>query len=130
MKYYVGIDLGGTNIAAGVVDETGKIICKYSRQTNIHQPFEDLVRDIAETGKNVAVDHFDTYTDANGAVRVILLDSDYSSMDGIEVFDTIDLTNLTEVNNVPGGDADEDHLQILRETSQGRIYQVLHPEAY
>lgn len=51
MKYYVGIDLGGTNIAAGVVDETGKIVCKYSRKTNINQSFEDLVRDIAETGK-------------------------------------------------------------------------------
>ena len=32
MKYYVGIDLGGTNIAAGVVDETGKILCKCSRR--------------------------------------------------------------------------------------------------
>lgn len=53
MKYYVGIDLGGTNIAAGVVDETGHIVHKYSRKTNIHQPFEDLVRDIAETGKEV-----------------------------------------------------------------------------
>ena len=37
MKYYVGIDLGGTNIAAGVVDETGHIVHKYSRKTNIHQ---------------------------------------------------------------------------------------------
>jgi len=26
MKYYIGIDLGGTNIAAGIVDKTGKII--------------------------------------------------------------------------------------------------------
>ncbi|MBQ7059070.1 MAG: ROK family protein [Firmicutes bacterium] len=49
MKYYVGIDLGGTNIVAGVVDETGKILCKYHKKTNIHQPFEDLVTDIAST---------------------------------------------------------------------------------
>ena len=26
MKYYIGIDLGGTNIAGGLVDENGKII--------------------------------------------------------------------------------------------------------
>lgn len=26
MKYYIGIDLGGTNIAAGIVDKTGKIL--------------------------------------------------------------------------------------------------------
>ena len=28
MKYYVGIDLGGTNIVAGVVDENYNIIFK------------------------------------------------------------------------------------------------------
>ena len=104
------------------VDDSGKYELKAVRF------YEDgdtigvtLPMDIAETGKNVAVDHFDTYTDANGAVRIILLDSDYSSMDGIEVFDTIDLTNLTEVNNVPGGDADEDHLQILSQEPVANI---------
>ena len=25
---YIGIDLGGTNIKAGIVDEQGKILCK------------------------------------------------------------------------------------------------------
>ena len=28
MKYYIGIDLGGTNIAGGLVDENGKIFEK------------------------------------------------------------------------------------------------------
>ena len=28
MKYYIGIDLGGTNIAGGLVDENGKILKK------------------------------------------------------------------------------------------------------
>lgn len=51
MKYYVGIDLGGTNIAAGITDENGCIIAKYSAKTNARQPFEELVRDIAETAK-------------------------------------------------------------------------------
>ena len=51
MKYYIGIDLGGTNIAAGITDENGKIIAKYSAKTNAGKPFEELVADIAETGK-------------------------------------------------------------------------------
>lgn len=49
MKYYVGIDLGGTNIAAGVTDENGTFIAKYSTKTNAGKPFEALVGDIAET---------------------------------------------------------------------------------
>lgn len=28
MKYYIGIDLGGTNIAAGVVNENKEIVAK------------------------------------------------------------------------------------------------------
>lgn len=51
MKYYVGIDLGGTNIAAGITDETGSILAKYSARTNADQPFEALVNDIAKTAK-------------------------------------------------------------------------------
>ncbi len=34
MKYYLGVDLGGTNIKAGIVDENGNIILKYSVKTN------------------------------------------------------------------------------------------------
>ncbi len=51
MKHYLGIDLGGTNIAVGITDENGSIIAKYSAKTNAAQPFEGLVRDIAETAK-------------------------------------------------------------------------------
>ena len=34
MKYYLGVDLGGTNIKAGLTDETGTILLKYSVKTN------------------------------------------------------------------------------------------------
>ena len=37
---YIGIDLGGTNIAAGVVDETGRIIYKSSVPTISQRPVE------------------------------------------------------------------------------------------
>ena len=30
MKYYIGIDIGGTNIKAGVVDETAKLVSTVS----------------------------------------------------------------------------------------------------
>lgn len=47
MKYYVGIDLGGTNIAAGVVDEEYKIIGKASVKTNLPRPYGEICDDMA-----------------------------------------------------------------------------------
>lgn len=35
MKYYIGIDLGGTNIVAGVVNENYQILTKASVKTNL-----------------------------------------------------------------------------------------------
>lgn len=46
MKYYVGIDLGGTNIVAGVVDETYKILSKASVKTNMPRPSEKIMDDM------------------------------------------------------------------------------------
>ncbi len=45
--YYVGIDLGGTNIAAGIVDEGGKIICKQSAPTMAERPTDEITADMA-----------------------------------------------------------------------------------
>lgn len=47
MKYYVGVDLGGTNIVAALVDENGKILNKSSCKTNLPKEPEVLVSDIA-----------------------------------------------------------------------------------
>ncbi|MBR6761256.1 MAG: ROK family protein [Oscillospiraceae bacterium] len=47
MKYYVGIDLGGTNIVAGVVDETYRILNKASMKTNCPRPAEEIAADMA-----------------------------------------------------------------------------------
>lgn len=47
MKYYVGVDLGGTNIVAAVVDESGKILNKNSCKTNLPKEPEILSADIA-----------------------------------------------------------------------------------
>ncbi len=54
MKYYLGIDLGGTNIAAGVVDESYRIIARHSIPTGAHRSFEEIVADIGLAAKEVA----------------------------------------------------------------------------
>lgn len=48
MKYYVGIDLGGTNIVAGVVDEEYNIVAKASTKTNCPRPEKEIADDMAK----------------------------------------------------------------------------------
>ena len=48
MKYYIGIDLGGTNIVAGVVDENYNIITKASTKTNLPRPEKEIAADMAK----------------------------------------------------------------------------------
>ncbi len=45
---YIGIDLGGTNIAAGIVDENGKILRQGSVPTLAERPIEEIVDDMAK----------------------------------------------------------------------------------
>ncbi len=47
MAYYIGIDLGGTNIKAGVVTEAGAIMTECSVKTLAQRPYQDIVRDMA-----------------------------------------------------------------------------------
>ncbi len=44
---YIGIDLGGTNIAVGTVDEKGTILSRTSTPTLPDRPYSDLVKDMA-----------------------------------------------------------------------------------
>jgi len=50
MGFYLGIDLGGTNIVAGVVDERYGIIEKSRRPTNLKRSFGEIVADMAAAG--------------------------------------------------------------------------------
>jgi glucokinase len=52
MKHYIGIDLGGTNIVAGVVDENYRIITKATTKTNCPRPEKEIAADMA----NVALE--------------------------------------------------------------------------
>lgn len=54
--YYIGIDLGGTNISAGLVDENGIIICKESTPTINGRPYEDIIADMVELCEKVMRD--------------------------------------------------------------------------
>ncbi len=45
---YVGIDLGGTNIAVGLVSDEGKIIAKDSTPTLLPRDYTEIVKDMAE----------------------------------------------------------------------------------
>ena len=48
--YYIGIDLGGTNIAAAVVDENYKIIGTGKVKTNCPRPAEEIAEDMYKAG--------------------------------------------------------------------------------
>ncbi|NLE25597.1 MAG: ROK family glucokinase [Clostridiaceae bacterium] len=54
--YYIGIDLGGTKIAAGIVDENGKIIKKDSMPTGRTRKSEEIVNDICTLIKKLLND--------------------------------------------------------------------------
>lgn len=45
--YYIGVDLGGTNIAIGIVDENKKIVLKGSVPTNANREGELIIKDMA-----------------------------------------------------------------------------------
>ncbi|HHW57234.1 MAG TPA: ROK family protein [Clostridia bacterium] len=44
----IGVDLGGTNIAVGLVDEEGRIVATGSRPTKPERGYEAIAKDIAE----------------------------------------------------------------------------------
>ncbi len=52
---YIGIDLGGTNIAVGAVSEAGSILAEASTKTLSQRPFEVIVKDMADCIKKVLV---------------------------------------------------------------------------
>ena len=45
--YYIGVDLGGTNIAVGLVDKDGHILAKKSVRTFAQRPFAQIMQDMA-----------------------------------------------------------------------------------
>ncbi len=54
--YYIGIDLGGTNIAAGIVDENMKIVRKGSVPTGAFRDPDEITADMAGLCKKLLAD--------------------------------------------------------------------------
>ena len=55
-KYYAGIDIGGTKIAFGVVDEDRKLLANRSVPAGAGRPFEVIVKEMADMVKIVTAD--------------------------------------------------------------------------
>lgn len=47
--YYIGIDIGGTNIACGIVDEECRIIASAKVKTNAPRPYEEILGAIKQS---------------------------------------------------------------------------------
>ena len=54
MKLYLGIDLGGTNVKAGIVNEEGKILGKGNVSTNLPCPADEVADKMAEASRLAA----------------------------------------------------------------------------
>ena len=50
---YIGIDLGGTNIKAGIVDEMGNILYKDSIKTGADRPQDEIIRDMGQLAVDI-----------------------------------------------------------------------------
>ena len=53
-QYTIGVDLGGTNIAAGLVDAENKIVDLMSCKTNLPRPSQEIEQAIAEICRELA----------------------------------------------------------------------------
>ncbi len=48
---YIGVDLGGTNIAVGAVDAQGRILAQAECPTNVSRPYQQIVADMADCAR-------------------------------------------------------------------------------
>ena len=55
--YYVGIDVGGTSLKAGLVSEEGKIVCRADCPTRVQDGHEAVVSDMAHLALEVIEKH-------------------------------------------------------------------------
>ena len=67
MKYTIGVDLGGTNIAVGIVNENYEIVKKGSVPTLAQRGPEPIVHDMAELCKKLLAECEITMDDVTGA---------------------------------------------------------------
>ena len=96
-NYYIGIDLGGTNIVAAVVDENGVIYGRSTRKTMLPRTYSEIFADMAicakEAALNTGVDFDEIVAVGIGSPGVV--DSEKGS---IEFSSNLDFYNVPIVN--------------------------------
>lgn len=92
--YRIGVDLGGTNIAVGVVDDNYRIVGRGKVKTNAPRPAEEIFDDIAKAIR-LAVDDAGLTMDDIASVGVGTPGS-VNKEEG-----TIEFSNNLDFNNVP-----------------------------
>lgn len=65
--YYFGVDIGGTGVKSGIVDENGKIIIKSSIATDKGHDYKVVVRDIAKQLEKLLADSGISMSEIGGA---------------------------------------------------------------
>ena len=65
--YYIGVDLGGTNIAVGIVNEKGELLRKSSVPTNAKRDADEIIKDMGELCKKLMAEEGITADDVQYA---------------------------------------------------------------
>lgn len=95
---YIGVDLGGTNIAIGIVSDNGEILIKDSTPTIKERPIEEIVADMAKLINKLCDDYGITLDDISGVGIGSPGTIDYNT--GVVV-----LSNNLRMKNYPIADA-------------------------
>ena len=92
--YRIGVDLGGTNIAVGIIDEENKIVARAGRKTNAPRAAEGIFDDMAAAVKEA----MDTLGITNEQVKSIGVGTPGSVNKELEL---IEFANNLGFDNVP-----------------------------
>ena len=136
-KFYIGVDLGGTNIAAGIVNENGEILFRKSVKTNLPQPEQvietkicDLCKDLCkengfEIGKDITSIGIGTPGNVNSDTGVVGFNVNFGYIDwhlkekveeqipGVEVFVENDANSAVIAEVIAGCAKGCEHAVIL-----------------
>lgn len=63
--YYIGIDIGGTGVQAGVVDNNGKILFRKECSTDVFGGFEKIMEDINQLVRNMLKENDIEFSEVN-----------------------------------------------------------------
>ena len=85
-KYTIGIDLGGTTMTAGLVNENYEIVAKTTWATRLPRPAEDLEKALADLCRTVAKENKVDFTNSRNLIiaAVILVSAlGFNSVGGL-----------------------------------------------